>query len=326
MPYNNVVSRTDAAALIPEDVSQEIIQGVAEASAVMRLARRLPNMTTAQRRLPVLSLLPTAYFVDGDTGLKQTTEVNWANKYIDAEEIAVIVPISEAVLDDSAYDIWAEARPLLVEEIGRVFDAAVLHGTNAPASWPDDLQTAAAAAGHSTDLSTVEGGSAPNNTIYTAMLGEGGVVADVEEDGFMVNGYVAAMTLRAKLRGLLDSTGQPVFQRAPDGGRNVQGQTMFELDGEPMVFPKNGAVAAASVLAFAGDWSQLVYSIRQDITWKILDQAVIQDGAGNIVYNLAQQDMVALRAVFRVGWQVPNPVTKLAATESTRYPFSILVP
>ena len=91
--YNSVIDRTGAGALIPEDASREIIQGVAESSAVLRLARRLPNMTRAQQRMPVLSVLPTAYFVTGDTGLKQTSEVSWENKYLNAEEIAVIVPI-----------------------------------------------------------------------------------------------------------------------------------------------------------------------------------------------------------------------------------------
>ncbi|MCB0070984.1 MAG: phage major capsid protein, partial [Caldilineaceae bacterium] len=109
--YNSLISRTDAAALIPEEVSREIIQAVPESSAVMRLARRLPNMSRKQRRMPVLSGLVTAYFVTGDNGLKQTSEAAWENKYINAEELAVIVPIPEAVLDDVDYDVWAEIRP-----------------------------------------------------------------------------------------------------------------------------------------------------------------------------------------------------------------------
>ena len=131
MPYSNIMDRDEVGPLIPEDVSAEIIKSVTEESVVMRLAKRLPNMTRAQRRIPVLSLYPIGYFVSGDTGLKKTTEVNWENKYIDAEEIAVFVPISEAVLSDSDYDIWGEVRPLIAEEFGRVFDAAVLCGDNA---------------------------------------------------------------------------------------------------------------------------------------------------------------------------------------------------
>ena len=111
MPYSNIMDRDEVGPLIPEDVSAEIVKGVTEESVVMRLSKRLPNMTRAQRRIPVLSLFTIGYFVSGDTGLKKTTEVNWTNKYIDAEEIAVFVPISEAVLDDTDYDIWGEVRP-----------------------------------------------------------------------------------------------------------------------------------------------------------------------------------------------------------------------
>lgn len=53
-------------------------------------------------------------------------------------------------------------------------------------------------------------------------------------------------------------------------------------------------------------------TIRQDVTVKILDQGVIQDiNTKEIMYNLAQQDMVALRVVFRMGWALPNPATRL---------------
>jgi len=41
---------------------------------------------------------------------------------------------------------------------------------------------------------------------------------------------------------------------------------------------------------------------------------------------LMQQDMLALRAVMRIGWQVPNPINRLQETEANRYPFSVLIP
>ena len=64
----------------------------------------------------------------------------------------------------------------------------------------------------------------------------------------------------------------------------------------------------------------------QDVTYKVLDQAVIQDPSdGSILYNLAQEDMVALRVVMRLGWEIPNPVNALNETE-TRFPFASLKP
>lgn len=314
MPYDSIIDRTGSSALMPEDVSREIVQGVTEQSAIMRLARRAPNMSRAQRRVPVLTSLPTAYFVDGDTGTKQTTEIAWGNKYFNAEELAVIVPIPEAVLDDADYDIWGEVRPRIVEAMGVAFDQAVAYGTNAPASWPDDIVTSATAAGNIVELGT--GGD-----VYDDIMGVGGLLATVEEDGFMVTGHLAAMSMRAQLRGLRDgATGMPIFSAT------LQEANQYQLDGEPLIFPRNGALDPATTLMISGDYSQLVYTMRQDITYKLLDQAVIQDAAGDIQYNLAQQDMVALRAVMRLAWQVPNPITRLNPTEAERYPFGILTP
>ena len=95
-----IIDRSGAESLIPEDRAAEIIQGAIAQSAVLTMGRRLANMTAAQNRLPVLDALPIAYFVNGDTGQKKTTRQAWDKKTIVAEEIAVIVPIPEAVLDD----------------------------------------------------------------------------------------------------------------------------------------------------------------------------------------------------------------------------------
>jgi HK97 family phage major capsid protein len=314
--FNSNTDRTDAGSLIPEDVTREIIQGVPQQSAVMTLARRLPNMSRKQQRMPVLSALPTAYFVTGDTGLKQTSQMAWANKYLNAEELAVIVPIPEVVLDDLDYDMWAEIRPRIVEAIGVAVDAAIMFGTNAPADWPDDLLTGATAAGN-----TVANGSVGED-LYDAILGEGGVFGLVEEDGFMVTGSAAAMAMKAKLRGLRDANGQPIFMQS------MQQAGSYMLDGQPIVFPMNGAFDPATALLIAGDWNQLVYSIRQDINYKLLSEAVITDNSSppQIIFNLPQQDMVALRVTFRLAWQLPNPINRLQQVEANRYPFGVLTP
>jgi HK97 family phage major capsid protein len=151
-------------------------------------------------------------------------------------------------------------------------------------------------------------------------MAPGGVLSKIELDGYMATGHLAHMSMRGNLRGLRDLQGQPLFTRTMQEG------TAFALDGDPILFDELGSFAATAALMFSGDWRQLVYSIRQDITYKVLTEAVIQDGAGAIVYNLAQQDMVALRVVMRLGWQLPNPMTRLNPTAATRYPFSILLP
>lgn len=329
------ISRANAAALIPEEVTREIFTGVVENSAVLTYSRRLPDMNRGQLRLPVLDVLPTAAFVNGEqpnesstVGIKPTTKVEWRNTFINAEEVAVIVPIHENVLEDADYDIWAEITPLLVAEFGRVIDSAVLFGAGAPASWPTAIVTGAIAAGNSVATGTGD--------LYDNILGEDGIFTLVEEDGYAVNGSVSAPGFRGKLRGLRDGvSGQPIFMRAADNGQNLQGATRYELDGTPVFFVGNGSFDTTAADMISGDWSQLVYSMRRDMTIKLLTESVITDAAGQIVYNLAQQDMVALRAVMRLGWALPNPVNRLNTTRggvidgsdvAGRFPFAVLTP
>ncbi len=319
------IPRSGAEALMPEEFQRDIIQNAPEQSSIMTLGYRAPDMSRAQRRIPVLSVLPMAYFSNpgptarsdnSDIARKKITRMMWENKYLDAEELNVIVAIPESVLDDSDYDIWAEVRPKLIEAYGLAFDRAVLYGENAPAIWPSNIVAAATAAGNFVALGT-------GADIYDDILGEDGIIAKVEEDGFMVEGHVAAMQMRGKLRGLRDSQGQPIFKSLYKEG--VQGATRYEIDGEQCIFPKNGSIDPDQSLLVCGAWRQLVYAIRKDITWKILTEAIIQDPAtGDILYNLPQQNMVALRSCMRIAWQVPNPINRLQEDEDERYPFAVL--
>lgn len=314
----NIIDRTSLSGLIPEPITREIIQGAVTESAVLRMARRLPNMTSKTQTLNVLDALPTAYFVNSEAtsgeaadedAFKQTTNMKWDKKKIYAEEIAVIVPIPEAVLDDSDYDIWGEVRPRLTEAFGKVIDAAILYGTNKPTSWRDGLVPSAETAGAVVPATS---------DIFADIMAENGVIAKVEESGYIPNGVMAAIQLRSKLRGLVDANGQPIFKT------DMQGSTRYALDGMDMYFPVNGAFDPGESLAIVGDWSQLVYAIRQDMTFKIFDSGVIQDpSSGDILYNLMQNDMVALRAVMRLGWEIPNPINAYNAGLDAAFPFAV---
>lgn len=319
--YSNYISQSDALALIPEEVSAEIIKAVPQQSAVLRLGRRLKDMSSRQYRMPVMSALATAYFVSGSDyaageRLKKTTSLAWDDKYITAEELAVIVPIPEDVIADETYDIWGEVRPSVEEAIGLAVDQAVLFSTDAPATWPTAIVPGAIAAGHVAALPDFA-------DLYEAILTHAaddtpGMLMLIEEDGYQPSAYLGHISMRGRLRNTRDTLGQPIFSS------NMQDGQSYQLDGAPCVFPMNGCMDPDEALLIGGDWTQLVYAFRQDISFKMLDQAVIQDADGNIVLNLAQQDMVAMRVVVRMGWQLPNPINRMQSDEDLRYPFSIL--
>ena len=306
----NIVSRESAEALIQEQIMKTVFQDAPKNSILMQLGRKLPNMTSKQTRVPVLSMLPMAYWVGGDTGMKQTSRQQWENVYITAGELAVIVPIPEAVLADASFDIMGEVIPRVNEAIGMKFDEAAIFGVDRPPEWQNDIITLARQAGNN-----VSGG-----ITFDTILAQDGMFGKVEEAGYIVDGVIAAMRARAALRGIKDDASRPIFMPS------MQDRTQYTLDGAPVYFPENGSFDPTVAQMVAGNWRQLVWAMRQDIETKILDQAVIQDpSTKEIVYNLAQQDMIALRVTFRAGFAVPNPATRLNSAR-TLVPFAYIEP
>lgn len=292
------ITRQDAEALIPEQEIAGVIEGTIKQSKALKLFRKLPNMTSGTTKMKVLDNLPLAYFQTADTALKQTTEMAWKNKYIYAEEIAVIVPIAEATLDDADYDIWGEVKPRVEEAFGKLIDQAVFTGEGKPANWRAGLIESINQVG-----ALVTPGS--SDDLYTQVSD---AMGKVEESGYDVTAILGGVSLKKAFRDLRDTTGNP-----------IQSNEISSLTRE---FVDNGAWDKTKASLIVGDFSQAVYAIRQDITVKLLTEGVIQDADGKILYNLAQQDMVALRFVMRLGWEIPNPINALNDDESVRFPFA----
>lgn len=309
--YDSLTSRSEAAALIPEEVSSQIIQGLPLKSAALGSFRTV-RMTRAQQRLPVLSALPTAYWLDGssDTGLKQTTEIAWANKYLDARELAVILPIPLAVLDDADFDIWGEVRPRLIEALAVKLDAAILMNVDNP--WPQTYQAGIVRQAFDAGNYVNEG----TGVDFAADVSN--VMAKVEDDGFDVTRFWARRKVRARLRNLrAATTNEPIYQDVAAGAPPT-------LYGEPITWVSNDPWVNNYEL-IAGDPSMAVVAIRQDFTFDIFKEGVISDGSGNVVLNLMQQDSAAMRVVGRFGFAVGNPINRENATEATRFPFAVIV-
>lgn len=311
--YDDSITRANVGSLVPPEVSEEVMKAVPSSSAALALLRKLRNMTTSELSMPVQSALPTAYFQNGEGGLMQTSALEWADKQVYAEKLNCIVPISNSLLDDIKYNIWDECKPAMIEAIGKAIDAAIFFGTGKPTLWPTGIVPAAIAMGN-----YVANGTFADT--YDDIAAVGGVMNKVEKQGYRINGFTACTDIEAMLRTLRDSNGNLLFQPSMQQG------TPNNLLGRPLTYPDNGSWDAATALMVAGDFKAAVYSMRTDITWKFFDQATIQDNTGKIALNLAQQDMIAIVAIIRLGWQVPNPVNRIQETEASRYPFAVLTP
>lgn len=323
MPYNNVISRGEVP--VREETIDVVMDGLENESAARRLFRNI-QVGKSSSRFPVLSSLPIAYWVNGDTGLKQTSEMSWTNKFVQIEELAVIVPVPQNVVDDSDFDIWAEARPKVGEAIDRALDAAIFFGTNAPTSFPTNVAAAAVAAGNV----AVAGAS---TTAQGSFFGDlDNLLGAVEDDGFSVDGFVMNRTVKSRFRRARNAQGDRVDSERIGGD-------LGSLDGSPVVYTMDGLwpsfipdpdgagalTATNGVIGFAGDFKrQFILALRKDVTYEVFREGVVQDNTGAIIFNLMQQDMVALRVTFRAGWQVANTINYARTTESQRYPAGVL--
>lgn len=306
------VGKTTSGVLDIETQGKNIINGVAGESVALKSFTRLPDMSSSQHSIPVSTQLATAKFVNGEGGKKPNSIAKWDKKTLVAEEIAVIIPISEQIIEDTSYDIFGQLEGQVIEAFGSVIDNAIFYGTGKPASWEAGIIPTAKAK----DKKVV--GTAD---LYKDIMGEDGLIAKVEESGFFVDGYYSSIGARGKLRGLVGTDKMPIFVQ------NMKDTTApYTLDGMPLHFNRNGAelgVGTNKDVLVAGDFKQAVYSIRQDIKWELKTDGVITDDEGKIVLNGLENNMVFLRFVMRLGWALPNPINRIDSSDN-RYPFAVL--
>ena len=300
------ISRADALALLAQQDIKEIVKPGVAGSAALDTFRTIP-MSKGTARMPVLSALPTAGWVSESAtdakGVKPTSKVAWKNKELIAEEIAVIVPIHENILEDTDYDIWGEVKPLVRAEFARLLDLAVFFGVNKPATWLDAaLIPGAIAAGNAVEAGTGVDLAEDFNLAF----------AEVEDDGFDVNAAYTGKFLRSKLRGLRNMDNDPIYLDA----LRSDGSTA-SIYGEDLKYVGKSVWDREAAVALVGDREAAVLGLRQDVQVKFLDQATV----GGI--NLAERDMVALRFKFRVAYAT---AFSTAGGEASDYPFAVITP
>lgn len=273
--------------LIPTEISSEIIEGVRAESVVLALGRRVP-MGTGVAEFPVATGFPTASFVSTG-GRKPVTDFKLSGKTMKAEEIAAVVPVPQALLDDSSINLWDYVQPLLTDAISVALDKAVIYGTGAPPSFP--------AGGIAATAMDVPPGADALASVNAAM-------AAVEDEGLPVTANAADNRTRAALRNLRDASGALLL-----GPAQAENAAMSTIYGVPTMF----AFYLQEDFDFiTGDWEALIIGVRQDIRFDMSNDGVLADDDGKVVISAFQDDTVLLRVYARFGCVLAKPVTPVA--------------
>ena len=259
---------------LPASISEDIWAKTLEDSAVMRLAQRieLPGNGLA---IPVITGEPTADWVE-ETGAKPVSNSTVSIKTLQPYKLAVIETVSKELMDDMPR-LYAALRERLPFSIAKKFDETVF-GSTAPGSNFDVLGSATAVA-----LGT---------DAYDAFVTVDGNIANA---GGLMNGIVMSPQGKTVLLAEKDGDNRPLFNES------VANSAIPTILGAPVTYSR-GVYAAGSPaqLGFAGDWAHAKFGTVAGIEIAISDQATLAVTGGTI--NLWQQNMVAIRAEFRVGF------------------------
>ena len=307
------IDRDDALALIIEQRGPQIIGMATETSVAMQTFRRI-NMGTSIYKMALLDAFPDAQWLvpssggDPDVVKKPTTTMAWATQDLVAEEAACIVVIPENVIDDASVDLWGEIQRRCAEAVARLIDQTVFFGTAPVGSVPTSFPVGGIVGG-----ATAAGNVATPAADDTVALSFSQAMALVEADGYDPTDAYADRALRAGLRDLTDNTGRPLY------ASNLQdGVRTDSIYGVGLHYTSLGSWDKTKAQAVVGDPTMAVIGLRQDLTAKQLTEATVNG------YNLAEQDMVALRVKIRLGFVVLSP--KAPGQGATPYPFAVVAP
>lgn len=321
---------------LPEVVRAGILKDVENTSLALQLGN-VHRMTAFQERFVLQNSKPTVSWLNGTTGagdaphgssnnddtnqaakdsaLKQTTSFGYENLTITPDEVAVLVPIPDAWIDDSNIQ-WSEIASAVRGAFAEAIDLAVFWGASPnshplPSTFGDGVVVDTIAEGAYVGLAGIDGTINADGTRNDRADAYMQAAQSLATRGYRPGNFVVAPGEDWNLKRQRDENGLPLL---------ANGQ-IFGLGASPA---ENGTWDATTAVALAGDFSHLHIGIRQDLTMKLFDQGIIHDADGSVVYNAMQQDGKVLRAVMRVGYVVTNPLKNI--TGEREWPFQLVVP
>lgn len=290
---------------LPTEISTEILQKTQEQSAIMQLARRI-NIPGRGLTIPMITGDPEAAWVD-ETAAKPVSNPSLSTKVMQAYKLAVIVPFS----DEFARDMPELYRALVARlplALAKKFDATVFNGVAPGSNF--DVFTAV----------TEQTISGEGKSFYGAIVAAD---ADIAAHDGVLNGFALSPQAKSEMLSALDADKRPIFIN------NVAEGAIPRLIGQPVYYSKGiyGAGNAASgtsgqsgyvaakpdVLGFAGDWTQAMYGVVQDVRIDMSNQATLT--ISDQAVNLWERNMFAVRAEIEIGFRADtNCFNKIVRT------------
>lgn len=291
-PDTVLLSETLGKEITSEYITDLFTDALVQSSKVVQLGQKVEMDGKMVRKGVELGELTDAYFV-GEGQKIGTAKVKAKSYVLEARKLAVILPVTEEVLNYTWTDYFDSIKDKIVDLFNKKIDGAAFLGLYNNPFGANVLASAKAA-------NNVVSGDINLDNIYA--------LEDTPEKE--PNAFVGHRTINRTLRSIRDDVngGQHVFEKPANP--NATG----ELDGLPyaQLQLQDGQTYPAGTL-LTGNFNGLVYGIPNgtNLRLKIADQATLSkvqnDGtldSGDV--HLFEQDMQALRAIFEIAVAIPN--------------------
>ncbi|MFR4583218.1 phage major capsid protein [Clostridium cadaveris] len=259
---------------VPIEISKEIIKNIKDRASMLNVCK-LESMASDKKTLPRLSDSGSATWVNEGEAIG-TTVPKFDYPQLKAKKLAIIIPITKEKINDSVTAVLNEVKQAIADSFAAAIDKATIFGTDSP--FDTNLITAigtqkiTATANFDTDLSNAMG--------------------LVEDNKYNCSNVLMGVNQKKVLRALANDN-------------KYKGSiTLNSVYETPIEFVRD--FDATKALAITGDFSKAVIGTREDITYEILKEATIKN-SDQTTLNLAQQDMIAVKATMRLGFVVVDP-------------------
>lgn len=292
---------SSAGFLIPEPLENAVLRIVSVGYGMARSLFAYHLLTTGNtKRITALGSTLSVFWAD-EGEKKPASQPSFSLVTLTLKKLVVIVPMTEEALEDSGIDLTTLVAQLIREAIDKEEDLQFFNGDG-----------------------TVWTGIFNDTTLPTNELGTNEDVDDLRPEDIIkladdtplgVQGaYLMHRTVLSKIRTLRqndDGTGDYLYNPLGKGGQGgefdagtINGWPVILVEAAPTKASAEGTGTPNLPIMMFGDFKRaFAFGEKSGIQMKFLDQATITDVDGETVINLAEQDMVAMRAVHRVGYK-----------------------
>lgn len=277
-------------------------------SLIQQMARRV-NMTLGGARITIFDTDAEGGFVEEEAGEKPVAEQVVSSASVALREWARIVPVSNRIVDSNPDGVLGVIEQSAYSGLARALDSLAFTGAGVTGGAADSLASV-------TKTTALQGGAVGESNGTWSGLNNG--LKLLADDSKEWTGSLWDMRTEVTFNTDVDAQGRPLYVDVPLSGTNVLGNRPGRVLGRPADFAKRtnsktGALVAADVVGYAGDWNRAVWGTVGDIKFAVSNEASwtqtesVEGVPTRVTRSAFQHNVTLFRVEALIGFKVLDP-------------------